>query len=352
MEEVKKQLNIFELLNQQVKPVWQKVKKLFYVPIITLVLLGGLGYYFEAQKPSYFNATLTYLLEDEIVNDGSKAAGSGLLLAALQGQSPSSNKTIMVDLSLSNKLVEQTLLRTVKIDNKDVLLVNYYIDKFGYSGSFKNKPAYEKGYKIGSDESRDYMLRNFSTVIKLSLKSKVMESGLLIMDYTCEDELFTKLFLENHLRTISDFYILKKLERSQNLANFAKKRRDSLLMVLQGKAYSAASISDNLFGSVKKTSRVPEMQASRDAAIASTMYTESVIAYTTAVLDLERKKPFITEVDDVRLPLNAARPKPIMKGIIFGILGLVLGVAGIVGWALGSDMLKKQKLEYHILHGN
>ncbi len=351
MEEVKKQLNIFELLNQQVKPVLHKIKKLFYIPIITTLVLGGFGYYMEVKKPSYFNATLTYLLEDEIVNDGAKATGSGQLLAALSGQSPSSNKTIMVDLSLSNKLVEQTLLRSVKIDDKDILLVNYYIDKFGYSGSFKNKPAYEPGYKIGTDASRDYMLRNFSSVIKLSLKSKVMESGLLIMDFTCEDELFTKLFLENHLKTISDFYILKKLERSQNLANFAKKRRDSLFMVLQGKSYAAASISDNLFGSVKKTSHVPEMQAGRDAAIASTMYTESVIAYTTAVLDLERKKPFISVVDDVRLPLNATRPKPMGKAIILGVIGLILGAAGIVGWVLGMDVLKKQKLEYHILHG-
>jgi hypothetical protein len=348
MEEQKnKTPNIFEFFNKEIKPILFKIKKMWFIPLITFIVAALIGFYIEKGKPTIYNANISYILEDEIINDQNKmAASGGQLLTTLMGQSPASNKTVMVDLSLSNKLVEQTLLRDVVVHGKNTLLVNYYIQKFGFAGSFQSPNPYTPNYKIGEDPQKDYMLRVFSKNIKFSLISKLKESGILTMDFSSTDEDFTKLFLEGHLKTISEFYIEKKMERAKILVNYARKKRDSLLNVLQGKTAGAASVADNLFGAVMKRAHVGELQLNRDIVITNQQYSESVMAVGTASMDLERKRPFISVVDDIRLPLDSSETAPLKKSIIFGIVGLLLGIALIVGLMKGKEFLQKQKSDY------
>ncbi|MBS3915106.1 MAG: hypothetical protein KG003_11435 [Bacteroidetes bacterium] len=357
--EQKKSVNIFEIWESKVIPILKRVRKFFYIPILIALLLFGYSYFKESKKQPVFSAKITFMLEDDILNEPQKLGASNQLLMALSGQAPQSNKAIMVDLGVSNKLVEETLLRQTKIDGKSVILVNYYMDKMGYTKSWKNSGnqalselSYSDTYKIGTNKEKDFWLRNFSTQIKANLKPSVMESGLIVMTFSSSDENFTKSFVENHLTTISEFYINKKVERSITLVTLAKRKRDSLLSILTGKAYGLANLQDNSFGSVMRRSHVPEMQLTRDLNIVNQQYAESVAALNAATLDMERKKPFISIVDDIRLPLDAVWPNPLNKSITFSIVSLVLGFAAVAGVILGLDILKTQKKEFEKLHQN
>lgn len=349
--EKKKEFNVFEFLNKQALPIIKRSRKWLFVPAITLLLGFFLGYSGEKKKKPLFSAKITYMLEDEIIGDGPKSGGNSQILAALSGQSSGNNKNVMVELSISNKLIESTLFRTVDMKGKKEVLANYYIEKMGYRDAWKGndklaKLAYPENYTIGTNDDLDYWIRVFSNAIKLNLISKVQESGLIRLDFSSNDELFTKMFVENHLKTISDFYINKKVERAQNLVDFAKKKRDSLLSVLQGKTYGAAAAVDNRFGAVMRRAFVAEAQMNRDVAIVTEQYKESVLALSTASIDLERRKPFISVVDDVRLPLLAVWPEPTKKGVAFGLVGFVLGLALVVGTIMGIDFLKAQKQQF------
>ena len=232
-EESGKSFNLFEVLNKQVAPVFHRLKKWLWIPLLLGILLFVLGYWMENRKSPEFTAKITFMLEDEVLGEGGKAGGNDIL-SMLSGRAPQSNKGIMVDLAQSNHLVEQTLLRTDTIEKKPQVLANYFMDVFGYN--IKGL-SFSSNYKPGSNEEKDRWLRTFSSMIIFNLKAKVQESGVIKAEYSCSNENFAKVFLDNHLITISDFYILKKVERAKVLLVLTKRRRDSLQMLLQGKTY-------------------------------------------------------------------------------------------------------------------
>jgi hypothetical protein len=96
MEEApKKQINIFELLNTHVKPIFSRIKKWLWIPPVLFVLFFGWGYYNENKKPTLYKSIITYILEDEIANDAARAQVGGLL-SSLSASAPS-NKAIPIN---------------------------------------------------------------------------------------------------------------------------------------------------------------------------------------------------------------------------------------------------------------
>jgi hypothetical protein len=341
--EQNKGFNLFDTI-EKVRPYLITVKKRWYITLLTGLFFGFIGYYNESQKPTSYSAQITYMLEDEILGSGQTAANP--LMAAISGQgAPASSKAIMNDLTMSNKLIELTLMRPVEIDKRKILLVNYYQEFSGYLGKNNTKDPfwYKDTYTIGSNQNLDTRLRSLSSMLKLSLKTKVMESGLLKMDLSSGDEKFTKFFLEQHLKTISDFYINKRIEKAQLAVASIKRRKDSLSAVIQGKEYTAAAIIDNSFGAVMRRAQVPEIQVRKDITILNSQYMESISALAAAKSELEKRRPFISVVDDVRYPLTSVGPKSVNQGVISAIIGILIGALLLVGKDFGGDFLHKQK---------
>ena len=187
------------------------------------------------------------------------------------------------------------------------------------------------------------MLRSYSNGIKPTFKASSKESGLLVMSFSNSDAFFCKRFLEQHLHTISDFYIDKRMDRANMIIKAATRRRDSLLAALQGKEYNSAALQDQGFGTVMRRANVPQTQLQRDINMLNAQYGESLAALNAAKMELEKKRPFIAVVDDIRFPLEATYPEPYKKGAIFGIPGLILGTAVVVGFQLSREFLVKQK---------
>lgn len=348
--EQNKGFNLFDVL-EKVRPYLLIIRKRWYIALITGVIFGFISYYQESLKPTSYSAQITYMLEDEIL--GSGQAASNPLMAAISGQgAPASSKAIMNDLAISNKLIELTLMRPVQVEKRSILLVNYYQEFSGYLGknNIKDPFWYKDTYNIGSNEVLDTRLRSLSSMLKLALKAKVMESGLLKMELSTGDEKFTKFFLEQHLKTISDFYINKRIEKAQIAVVTVKRRKDSLSAVIQGKEYAAAAIVDNSFGAVMRRAQVPEIQVRKDITVLNSQYLESISALANAKAELEKRRPFISVVDDVRYPLESKGPKAVNQGIVSAIIGVVIGILLLVGKSFGADFLQKQKQAFKQSH--
>lgn len=343
--------NIYQLLNTYM-PLIRRGFKWWW---ICLVLGGGLGawYYIKnANTPVKYNAMVSFMLEDDISGQGGgSATTTNPMLLAMAGMSGNSNKMVIIDLSTSNKLIEATLLKKVKIGNKEQILVNYFVDAFGHRGAWNNDKdlknfVIKEDYQVGQNPRFDYVLRSYSRGIKSVLATSVQESGIFKMVYSSTDEMFTKVFMDTHLAVISDFYILRKVEKSANLVKFATKKRDSIASLLVGRDYGLATIQDNSFGFVKKAVVVPELQIKRDISILTQQYNEIVAALNNAKLEMERRKPFITVIDDIRTPLETESENPLMKSIFITLIVFILGIALTLGFFLGKDYLKKQKEEF------
>ena len=333
----KQSFNLFSYL-KLIKPYWRKLLQRWYILVSFALIFGLFKWNGERKNAPYFTAQITYMLEDEILNG---APVSNPLMSAITGQSPTNNKAIMNDLAFSNLLIEYTLLRNTSANGQYMPLVNYLLQKQGVDST--NPAWFKSGYRIGDNPSKDEMLRGFSNGIKPTFKAAAKESGLLTMSFSYSDAFFCKRFLEQHLHTISDFYIDKRMDRANMIIKAAARRRDSLLAALQGKEYSSASMQDQGFGTVMRRASVPQTQLQRDITMLNAQYGESLAALNAAKMELEKKRPFIAVVDDIRFPLEATYPEPYKKGVIFGILGLILGAALVVGFHLAKEFLVKQK---------
>jgi hypothetical protein len=88
---------------------------------------------------------------------------------------------------------------------------------------------------------------------------------------------------------------------------------------------------------------VPEIQVRKDITILNNQYMESISALAAAKSELEKRRPFISVVDDVRYPLESVGPKSVNQGVISAILGVLIGALLLVGKDFGGDFLHKQK---------
>lgn len=338
--------NIYAALNTA-RPYLHFVRRRWYIAAALAAALALNGFLRERKINPSFSAQLTYMIEDEVLGQGVQTAANPLM-AAITGQAPTSNKVIMNELAWSNKLIENTLLKKATIKGKNILLANYYQQNLGYiSGDNTSDPFwYKDTYSIGQNEKLDYRLRMLSNSIKLSFRATTHESGLLKMSFTSNDEHFTKIFVDEHLKTVSEFYISKRMERAINMVNITRKKKDSLLALIQGKEFGIASVQDQGFGAVMRRAVVPELQMKRDITILNTQYAESMSALSAARLELEKKKPFISVVDDIRFPLDAQYPKPWIKAITGALMGLVLGAGLLIIFQLLREQLQKQREKF------
>ena len=344
LEQPKKKFNIYEFFHKY-GPLIKRTLKRWYIVIILAIIGGIYGYLKENAKPTSYQAVITFILAEDLAGSGQSISPGNQFLLALSGQTITSNKEMMVDLSLSNKLVEQTLLRKIQVEKDSYLLVNYFAEISGFTP--KGKAVIPNNYVLGKDASLDHLMRIYSSIILRVLETNVKKSGIIAMVMNSGNPLFAKLFLENHLETISDFYTKNRMLRLFQLVEIAKKKRDSLQALLQGKEYGLANMRDMEFGSVMSRAKVPQLQVQRDIATITVQYQESLAAYNSAKLDLEKKAPFIQVVNDIRLPLDGSVNSPIKKGMVLASISLLVGFILIGGFFFAKDFLTQQRKDFN-----
>lgn len=343
IEQPKKKFNIYEFFHQY-GPLIKRTFKRGYIALAIGAIGGIYGYLKENAKPISYDAVVTFILEEDLAGSGQTITPGNQFLLALSGQTMTSNKEMMLDLAKSNKLVEETLLRKIKVDKDSVLMVNYFASVMGYTTL--SKPVVPNDYYLGKQTDIDKLLRIYSTNLLRNLNADVKKSGIIALAISFGDQVFAKYFLELHLETISDFYTKNRLVRLVNLVEIARKKRDSLQALLQNREFGLANMKDKEFGSVMNRARVPQLQIQRDIGTITAQYTESLAAYNSAKLDLEKKKPFIQIVNDIRLPLDGTGNEPVKKGIIMLVISSLVGIILVAGFLFIKDYLKEQKASF------
>jgi hypothetical protein len=351
MEETvaEKSINVFSIL-EIVKTVLRTIKRFWWVPLLTGLILASLLFMKERRKPTLFTAINTFMLEDEIMGEMQSAAPGGLL-SMLQRSGSSSNKGVMVEIAMSSMLFEKTLLSSTYINGKWQSLGNYYLKLTGREEKLKSDPNFknfflDSTYEYGVRPDYDFLLRQLALTIRPNIVAKLKESGLIEHRFTFWNEEFARVFAAEHIRQISMFYIEKRMEKAGSLLEFSRRKVDSLRSALSGQEYGLANLRDAQFGAVMTRSQVPELSFSRNIQLLSAQYTEAVAAFSMAKLEYEKRKPLISIVDDARSPLSSVTGRPVFMGGIGGIAGFILGIAGLVGWYFAKQYLVSQKALY------
>ncbi len=325
--------------------------------LIVGILGSVLGLTYAIMKQPLYTATTTFVLEskDTRGNLGSlsgMAALAGIDLGGDAGGLFQGNN--ILELYKSRNTLEKTLL--TKVDqHSDELLIERYIEINNLRDEWKDLPELAEldfHQDPGTMDSltrrlRDGAITSIVNAIRLDvLTVEKPEKSLSIVqvDVTSPDEVFSKVFNENLVQTVNEFYVQTKTKKSTDNIAILEQKVDSVRKVMTGAIYSAAKVSDatpnlNPTRQVQRLAPVQEAQFSAETnkAILSQLLQNLELAKTT----LLQEQPLIQLVDQPVYPLEVTELGKI-KGIIIGafLLGF-LTIAYLIVMKWYRDLMAK-----------
>lgn len=309
-------------------------------------LIGGSIAYFD--KTTY-TAELTLAQEEKGGASGYAGLASQLGLELGGGNGGAFVGENNIELMKSRNIIEKSLLTSVNIDGKQVLLVNRYIEFNKYREFWiKNNPdlaAVE--FKANEDRStfgitKDSILYSiYKDIKKNSLTVEKIDKKLSIIKVrmTSRDEIFAKHFTEVLVNAASDLYIQTKTQNSRKNLDILESRLDSVKKQLDYNIYAAASSKDQNNNVIRAKGNISFSQKQLNVQVLTTMYGELIKNTEIAKYTLMREEPLIQVIDKPILPLEKTR-KGILKNTIGGgVLGFVLTLLVLTGIRLKEVML-------------
>ncbi|WP_338407598.1 lipopolysaccharide biosynthesis protein [uncultured Flavobacterium sp.] len=315
-----------------------------------IILLAGFigalfGLTFSLINKPVYTATLSFVVEDEKSGGGLSgvlglASSFGFDLGGSGGTIFSGSN--LTELFKSRKMVEQTLLTPVTVDNKTISLAEMYIQNAKWRKSWEKKPKLIS-IQFLPNSSRKHFTRVHDSILgviyadlfknKLSVGQKDKKIPVISIDMISNDELFAKYFCEALATQVGQFYITTKSKKARiNMAILAR-QTDSIRGELNNAISGVALANDNNF-SLNPSLNVRKVPSSRkqvDVQANTAILIELVKQSELAKITLRRETPLIQVIDRPILPLKKDKFGK-AQGIVYGgfLSGLLLVILLIV----------------------
>ena len=309
--------------------------------------LLGLGYSF-LKKPIY-TATLTFALEEKSAGGAgglsSIASSFGLNLGGGEGGAFAGDN--IIELMKSRLLMEKTLLTKTLINDKEELIINRYITFNKLKENWAKNPKlvnlkFDSTDRFNYTRAQDSVLGAIQNGIKkeqLEVSKIDKKLSIISVKLKSKDEIFAKLFCENLVKNVTDFYIETKVGKSRKNVQLLESRVDSVKQELDQAMYGRASFADQNLGLIRQSAAVPKIKQEMRIQMLSTMYGELVKNLEFSKLALMRDEPLIQIIDSPILPLNIEKASKV-KGLIVGVFILSLvSILILIGKRLLANLI-------------
>lgn len=299
-----------------------------WLTILLLGLLGGTaGFVLGWKQTPKYRAALSFAMEDDRASGGiaGLAAQFGVDIGGQSGGAFSGNN--IVALIESDKIAENTLLSTVKVNGKNVSLLNMYLDIEKYPQLFAESGKPElKNLSFPENQDPATFTRVQDSVLKVilidmhgSVKISKPDEKLNLYAITCttKNEAFSLAYCKRLIEQASAFYVSLKTKKSAQVVEVLQKRSDSLRKAYNAALYSRAELSDANLNPAFQTPTVSIQGKQTDISVFGTAYGELLKNLEIAKFNLLRETPVIQVLDEPALPLTKVRiGKPL--GTIIG----------------------------------
>lgn len=321
-----------------------------------IILLAGfigalLGLTYSFIKKPIYTATLSFALEDEKSGGGlggalGLASSFGFDLGGSGGSIFSGSN--LTQLFKSRKMVEQTLLTPVVVNNKTISLAEMYIQDVKWREGWE-KDAKFKSIQFLPNPNRNYFTRVHDSIFgkiyddlsknSLSVGQKDKKIDIISIDVSSNDELFAKYFCEALARQVGNFYVATKTKKARANMAILEKQTDSIRGELNSAITGVAVANDNTFNlnPALNVRRAPSARRQVDVQANTAILTELVKQTELAKVTLRKETPLIQVIDRPIFPLAKERFGK-AKGIVMG--GFLAGFLAMM--ALTVRRLSKQ----------
>lgn len=304
--------------------------------ILLIGLLGSISGYFYAylQKPVY-TATLTYALDDD--KSGSVVGGALGLASSLgidlgTGAGGAFGAANIMELMHSRSLVKKTLLSRINVDRKTISLADFYLDIEGMRRGWHNKPELANLHFDSTDSNDIDFSRLQDSVLsiiynkidqqQLSITQKDKKVSIATIEVKSTNELFAKLFCEDLVEKVSEFYIETKIKKASQNVFILEKQTDSVRKELDRAITGVAVANDNAYNlnPALNIERTRSLKRQVDVQANTAILTELVKNLELARMTLRKETPLIQVIDRPILPLKKTTYSKLKFLLLSGIL--------------------------------
>jgi len=318
---------------------WNKYFLSKWLIILLFIAIGALvGFVYAWFKKPVYTASATFVLEES--GGGGGAMGQYAGLASMVGidLGGSSNGLFSGDniiaLYKSRTMLKKVLLSSAEFDGKKQQLIDRYIDfnelrNKWKSPELKNIAFSDTGkYTVLQDSILSEIIKNIN-LNDLSVSKPDKKSSIIDVSVKSRDEKFAKVFTDQLVETVNDFYVQSKTKKSlQNLA-ILQSQTDSVKAVMNGAIYNSASTIDatpNL-NPTKQILRAPVQKSQFTAETNKVILGELIKNLELSKISLRKETPLIQVIDRPVLPLEKDKIGK-LKSVIIG--AFLCGLTGLI----------------------
>jgi len=298
--------------------------------ILAVVILGGaIGYIYAYSKKILYTASTTFVLEDGETSGGlNQYSGLASMVGVSIGDGGGLFKGDNIfELYKSRTMIESALLSQVDYYGKNHLLIDRYIEINKLRELWNDNPKlknidFSNRNKKNFTRDQDSIISSFASNIRqnyLTVSKPDKKLNIIQVDVKCNDELFAKLFNDQIVKTVNDFYVATKTKKSlANLAIF-QQQTDSVRRVLNGEIFSIAAEVDAT-PNLNPTRQILRTSGQRSQISAETnkaILTQLVQNLELTKISLRKETPLIQIIDVPILPLVITK-FGLIKGIFLG----------------------------------
>lgn len=292
-------------------------------------------FFFSKLLDDTYNAKLTFIVEDE----NSSNAFSGISGIANSfgfdlggGASTTFSQQNIFELLKSRELIISTLMRKVKIDDIQNLLIEHYIrikdmrEKWNSSDNNLSSLSYNEEITYIHDSISNYIWHEIiENEMDVSLQSN--DANIVVLSIKSVNEEFAKNFAEILIDEMSRMYISHQTVKAVRSLNFLQNRADSVFRELEIAEVEYARSQDINQRIIKASGRLKELQLMRRVEVLNTMYLEIIKNLELSKISLLNKTPIINIIDRPVLPLlkeNLFKKHAVLIGLFIGLIFSVL----------------------------
>ena len=314
--------------------IFMIAKKNFIVLVTSSILFFTISFNYLLNPVHY--ARTTFVLD----NDSTSSMGDLSSLASLAGINASSfieaSSLFQIDniqeLYRSNAMIKKTLLSKSKIDNKDILIIERFINAENLQKKWSNL-----GFNVNDLRSnktsrvQDSLIKGLVKLIKkeyLVVNKPSRKTTILEIGFDHKDEILAKNFNKNLVKIVNQFYNTTKTLKSGSNLKILQRQSDSVKNVLDRSIMILAEIDQSIPNPnpLSKVNLVPYQKAMIDVQANSAIYQELLKQLELAKVTHRNKIPLIQVIDSPNYPLENSRWK-LFKTLIYGLIsGLFLSM--------------------------
>ena len=294
--------------------------------------------YASKQKPVY-ESYLSFALDE----GGSEGSGSAALgIAAQFGISLGGSQDVftgdnILEIMLSRRVIENTLLSTDTFDNKSTTLIEYYLENEIYNNEKDNDKSQIHFYPGESRNTFSYAKDSLLYHVFLEFKNtritarrpdKRLNIYELLVD--SHSEKFSKEFTDKLIYETNRFYTEIRSKKEKETLDILEKRVPYMKEKLDSSISTRAAIQDANLNTAFENAQVPLIKQENNAQVYAAAYAEMFKNLEVARFQYLRSIPLLQVIDAANYPMKKISQGKLKTAIIFCVISVFIFLVAFI----------------------